>query len=53
MFPNKGKDKVLAEEESDDNQDDIDTELEATATRVIKSAEEKKSLLDVIAEITS
>lgn len=41
VFPSKGKDKVLTKEESDDNQDDIDPELEATATRVTKSAEEK------------
>lgn len=41
VFPSKGKDKVLTKEESDDNQDDIDAELKATATRVIKSAEEK------------
>ena len=53
MFPSKGKDKVLIEEKSDDNQDDIDAELEATATRVIKSTRQKKSWLDIIAEVTS
>ena len=53
VFPSKGKEKVLTDEESDNDQDDIDAEIEAIVTKATITAEEKKSLLDIIAERTS
>ena len=53
IFPSKGKEKALIDEDSEEDQDDIDAKIEAAATRATRTAEANKSLLDIIAEITS
>ena len=53
IFPSKGKEKVLIDEDSEEDQDAIDAKIEATAIRATRTAEAKKSLLDIIVEITS
>ena len=52
MFLSKGKHKVLTDEESDNDQDDIDGKIKAADTRATKTDEAKKSFLDIIAKIT-
>lgn len=52
ILSSKGKKKVVSLDESEDKAKDIDAELELVATRVTRTAAEKKSLLDIIAEIT-
>lgn len=43
----------MSSDKSDEDVKDIDAELGATATKVTRTATEKKSLLDTIAEITT
>ena len=52
VFPSKGMEKVLTDEESDDDQDNIYAEIEAVATRATQTVVEKKNLLDIIVKIT-
>ena len=44
---------VMSSNESNEDSEDIDAELEAAGIRVTWTATEKKSLLDIIAEITA
>lgn len=53
MFLSKGKQKVLTDEESDNDQDDINAEIKAADTRATKTDEANKSFPDIIAKITS
>lgn len=53
ILSRNGKEKVINSDESEENIEDINVELEAVATRVTHTTIEKKSLLDIIAEITS
>lgn len=53
MFPSKDKEKVLTDEESNDDRDNIDAEIETGTMRATTTAVEKKILLDIIAQITS
>ena len=50
VLSSKGKEKVLDEDDSEEDPEDIDAELETATTRVTRTTTEKKSLLDVIAE---
>lgn len=49
----KGKEKILKEDDSEKDPEDIDAELEVAATRVTQIVIKKKILLDIIAEITT
>lgn len=53
VFPIKDKEKVLTDEESNDDQDNIDAEIVTATTKATTIAAEKKILLDIIALITS
>lgn len=53
VFPSKDKEKVLTDEESNDDQDNIDAEIETATMRATTTVAEKKILLDIIAQITS
>lgn len=52
FLSNKGKEKVLGEDDSEEDPEDIDVKLDAVATKVTRIAAEKKSLLDITTEIT-
>lgn len=43
----------MSDDDSEEDQEDTDTKLEATVARVTQTAVEKKSLPDIIAEITA
>lgn len=53
FLSSKGKEKVLDEDDSEKDPKDIDAKLNAIALKVTCTAAEKKSLLDIIAEITT
>lgn len=53
VFPSKDKEKVLTNEESNDDGDNIDAEIETAIMRATTTAVEKKILMDIIAQITS
>lgn len=53
VFSSKGKEKVISDDDSEEDQEDTDTKLEATVARVTQTAVEKKNLPDIIFEITA
>lgn len=53
VLSSKGKEKVTEYDMSGEDLEDINKELEAYARKVTQTAAEKKSLLDIIVEITT
>lgn len=53
IFSNKGKEQVLSDDNSEDDQEDLDVDIKAPDTQVTQTTAEKKNLLDIIAEITA
>lgn len=53
VFFSIGKENVMSDDDSEEDQEDTVMKLEATVTRVTQTAVEKKSLPDIIAKITA
>lgn len=53
VLSSKGKEKVAKDDMSGEDLEDINKELEVYASKITQTVVEKKSLLDIIAEITA